>query len=217
MKKYIIICTSLLVLIALFIFLISPIKEIDKKGAPNVTFDSLLTDVIENEYSVKLSQTSLQLNYRFSEQNIDKLVTTHIHTIVDEVSSAEVVFTPKSMLVYTNKNLGFLPTQYVMELEPVILNDRIALQVINSKMGRIPIPSSFLLSNIEKNPTLKVDKGYIILFENVPNALTFEKIEIEDEILTVVINVQITSIVDMMELGAVLLPYGINLLDMLKN
>lgn len=132
-----------------------------------------------------------------------------------EIDGMEMELKPNFIKVHVNKKLELLKTQYIIGLKPEVSNGVLSLQVIDSKMGRLPMPSSLILSRINLGdiPSVEIVDDQIVLFKDLPKTIQFQALETSDEIVNVVMNIKITSITDLMEIGAFMIPYGINLIE----
>ena len=215
MKKYVLISSLLLCLLGVFTYLISPVKELEKTKYKGTTLQSLLKGAQGKDLVVQLSQSEFQINYQFSEKLLNEFIKYQIQLADQGIEAIELELKPNLITLHVHKKLGFLKTQYIIELKPKLSNGVLSLQVIDSKMGRLPLPSSLILSRINLGdiPSVEIVGDQIVLFKTLPKGIQFQDVEISDKNLKVVMNIKITSITDLMEIGAFMIPYGINLLE----
>lgn len=215
MKKYVLISSLLLCLLGVFAYLISPVKEIKKAGYQGITLQSLLKGVQGKDLVVQLSQSEFQINYRFSEKLLNGFIKNQMHLVDHGIEEMELELKSNFIKVHVNKKLGLLKTQYIIELKPEVSNGVLALQVIDSKMGRLPLPSSLILSRINAGdiPSVEIVGNQIVLFKNLPEAIQFQDLEMAGKTVKLAMNIKITSITDLMEVGSFMIPYGINLIE----
>lgn len=206
MKKLLITILSLLALIGLVIFLISPTKQLDESIEEKSTLVSILAAKDPTAFSASFSENGLSINYEFTEEEWNQYLSYYIKNVISDVEAVNVEFEDERIQLYLNKK-GLFTMQYKVGLIPKVEDEKLKLEVKETKLGRLPLPKSLLLGNIEADPSsaIQIDKNKDLVLQ-FPEAINFDSVDVSYGHLNTAISIQISSFFDLMNLIDVLLP-----------
>lgn len=111
----------------------------------------------------------------------------------------------KNVCIYADVKLyNIIPSQFMIEMVPEIVDNKIAFEVKQTRIGRISISKSEIMKMLKKSDnsyiTVDEEKNLFIINSTLPKQFVFKSIELKDKEADVHMQLVITSIEDLYEI-----------------
>lgn len=165
----------------------------------------------------RINEDSEEITIDLSEEDLNMLA--HLY-LKDQLAVLKDTYYLSDFVINTNKDsldlaikiryADLVPTIIRVTLLPVIEEGEIAFEVSSAKIGKLPLPTNKILevlSNAESDQfRFDEQEGLILINTELPKQLILQSIKINNEKLTLGLQLKINSIMDIVELIALALP-----------
>lgn len=204
-NKKILICLPIILIVlilCILIFLVSPIKNIALSDNIKQPVEQLLTIGSANEITYNRENSKLMFELSFSASDIERVAYSSIKYKM-KVDGLEVNISNNNVKIFTNTYLlGFIKTQYILQLKPYIKDNTLAFTLENANAGRIPISKALALDKMKtlNLQNIVVDDNGISVENKLVRPFQFSDVKLESDKLKVNVSAQLKLIQDLKKL-----------------
>lgn len=188
----------ILLLMYIFTFLVSPVKDIAltenaKQPAAQLPASKIRYNKNNNKLSFEIDP---------SEGDIERLIYASIKNNM-KVEGLEVNITDNNFNVYISTYLlGFIKTQYILQLYPYVKDNKLAFKLVRVNAGRIPVFKAYALNKMStlnlKN--IIVDDEGITIKNDAVKPFMVSDVHLENGRIKLYMNIQFKLFQDLKEL-----------------